>query len=324
MKTLSIVLALLGLTLATALVGSFGFGNVTSAVGRAGWSGFALICAWQCVIFVPLGLAWDQIARAREIRRPLLFIWGRMVRDASTNCLPFSQVGGFFFGARAVMLHGLSWPVATATTIVDVTAEFLAELAFVGVGLSILIARVPAATHAAMPIEIGLGLAIVGVSVFVWLQRGAAPLFARIAERIAGRRVGTARAGLAALHTEMTALYRHAGRLFGSFALHLIGWLASGVATYIAFRVLRVPIDFDEALAIEALLSGIAAAAFLVPVSAGIQEASYAGLGALFGIPVELSLAVSLIRRARDIAVGVPILLAWQVLEVRRLRAAHG
>lgn len=324
MKKLSIALALLGLALATALIGSFGFANVTGAVGRAGWSGFAVICGWQLVIFVPLGLAWDQIARARLIRRPLLFIWGRMVRDASANCLPFSQVGGFFFGARAVMLHGLSWPVATATTVVDVTAEFLAELVFVGVGLSILIARAPSAAATALPIEIGLGLAIAGLVVFVWLQRGAAALFARIAERIAGRRVGTARAGLAALHAEMTMLYRHTGRLFGSFALHLLGWLASGVATYIAFRVLRVQIDFDDALAIEALLSGISAAAFLVPVNAGIQEASYAGLGALFGIPAELSLAVSLIRRARDVTVGIPILLAWQVLEVRRLRAAPG
>lgn len=320
MKKLSIALALLGLTLATALIGSFGFSNVTGAIGRAGWAGFALICFWQLVIFMPLGLGWEQVARARSVRRPFLFIWGRMVRDASANCLPFSQLGGFVFGARAVMLGGLSWPLATATTVVDVTAEFLAELVFVGIGLAILLARVPRAARAALPIEIGLGLAILGAIALIWLQRGAAPLFARIGERIAGRRIGGARARMAALHEEMIALYKHRGRLFASFALHLLGWLASGAATFIAFRVLRVRIDFDDALAIEALLSGIAAAAFLVPVNAGIQEASYAGLGALFGIPAELSLAVSLIRRARDLMVGVPILVVWQGLEIRRLR----
>ncbi len=322
MKKLSIALALLGLLLATLLIGSFGFHTVTSAVGRAGWSGFALICFWQLVIFLPLGLAWEQIGRALGVRRPLLFLWGRMVRDASANCLPFSQVGGFFFGARAIMLHGLSWPVATATTIVDITAEFLAELAFVGIGLSILLARAPKADRVAVPIEVGLGLLILGAIVFLGLQRGAAPLFARVAERIAGRRVSGARQRLTALHTEMMAIYGHAGRLFASFALHLLGWLASGFADWIAFRALGVPIDVDAALAIEALLSGIAAAAFLVPVNAGIQEASYAGLGALFGVPAEMSLAVSLIRRARDVTVGVPILLVWQLFEVRRLRAS--
>jgi len=319
-KKLSVALALVGLLLATLLVGSFGFHTVTSAVGRAGWGGFALVCAWQLVIFVPLGLGWDQVARARAIRRPMLFVWGRMVRDASANCLPFSQVGGFVFGTRAVMLHGLSWPLATATTLVDITAEFLAELAFIAIGLSILLARVPKADRVAVPIEVGLGLLILGAIVFLGLQHRAAPLFARVAERIVGRRVGGARQRLAALHAEMMAIYGHAGRLFASFALHLLGWLASGFADWIAFRAIGVPIHVDAALAIEALLSGVAAAAFLVPVNAGIQEASYAGFGALFGAPPEMSLAVSLIRRARDVAVGVPILLVWQVFEVRRLR----
>jgi hypothetical protein len=34
-----------------------------------------------------------------------------------------------------------------------------------------------------------------------------------------------------------------------------------------------------------------------------------------------MSLAVSLIRRARDLAIGIPILLLWQIFEARRLRA---
>jgi hypothetical protein len=50
-----------------------------------------------------------------------------------------------------------------------------------------------------------------------------------------------------------------------------------------------------------------------------VQEAGYAGLGALFGIPPEISLGVSLLRRARDLALGIPILLIWQLVEVRRL-----
>ena len=83
---------------------------------------------------------------------------------------------------------------------------------------------------------------------------------------------------------------------------------------------LGVPIDFDDALAIEALLSAAAAVAFLVPVNAGVQEAGYAGLGLVFGVPPDVSLGVSLVRRGRDIVVGVPILLLWQFIEMRRLR----
>jgi hypothetical protein len=74
------------------------------------------------------------------------------------------------------------------------------------------------------------------------------------------------------------------------------------------------------ALAIEALLHALLIPAFVIPGYAGVQEAGYAGIGTLFGIPPEISLGVSLLRRARDIAIGIPVLLIWQWIEVRRLR----
>jgi hypothetical protein len=93
-----------------------------------------------------------------------------MVRDASTNCLPFSQVGGFVFGARAVTLHGVSWSLATASTVVDVTAEFLAQLAFTAIGLGILLARAPNSALA-VPLEVGLGLAVVACAALIGCSR---------------------------------------------------------------------------------------------------------------------------------------------------------
>jgi glycosyltransferase 2 family protein len=323
LKKLSIVLALAGLSLGTVLIAWFGFGRVIAGVQQVGWEEFALIVAWQLVLFAVLGLAWDAITPSREARRPWVFVWGRMVRDASTNCLPFSQVGGFVFGARAVTLQGVSWPLATASTVVDVTAEFLAEVAFTAIGLGILLARAPDSSLA-VPLEVGLGLAVMAGLALIWVQKGAAPLFARMGRRIAGRWFQDAEDRVQVLQTELTLIYGHAVRLAICFMLHLIGWIATGMAGWIAYRALGVPIDFDDALAIEALLSAAAAIAFLVPLNAGVQEAGYVGLGAIFGVAPELSLGVSLIRRARDVVVGVPILLVWQYFEMRRLRAVVG
>nr|AYC79390.1 hypothetical protein [uncultured bacterium] len=319
MKKLSIALALAGLLLGTVLIGWFGFGRVIAGIRSIGWEDFALIVGWQLVLFAVLGLAWDAIVPPRESRRPWIFIWGRMVRDASINCLPFSQVGGFVFGARAVTLHGVSWPVATASTVVDVTAEFLAQVAFTAIGLGILLARAPHSSLA-VPLEVGLGLAVMACAALIWLQQGAAPVFARLGRRIAGRWFDDAQERVEVLQGELTLIYGHAVRLAIGFSVHLLGWLGTGVAGWIIYRVLGVPIHFDDALAIEAVLSAMAAMAFLVPVNAGVQEAGYAGLGAIFGVPPELSLGVSLVRRARDLAVGVPILLIWQAFEMRRLR----
>lgn len=320
MKRLSYLLALVGLLIAVLLVSYYGFGNIVTAVSRIGWQEFALIAGWQIVLFVILGFAWDVITPKTVMRRPWLMIWGRMVRDASANCLPFSQVGGFVFGARAVTLHGVEWHTATASTVVDVTAEFLAQIAFACIGLGILLARAPA-SGLAVPVEVGIGVAVLACFGFVWAQKGAPAVFAKVGRRIAGNWFADAQERVEVLQAELGLIYGHTGKLAIGFLIHLVGWISTGMAGWIAYHALGVPIDFDDALAIEALLSAVAAIAFLVPVNAGIQEAGYAGLGAIFGVPPELSLGVSLVRRGRDIAVGVPILLVWQFVEMRRLRA---
>ena len=72
-------------------------------------------------------------------------------------------------------------------------------------------------------------------------------------------------------------------------------------------------------LALEAVLDAVVAVAFVVPGALGVQEAGYVGLGGLLGIPPDLALSVSLLRRAREIIWGVPILGLWQWQEFRRL-----
>ncbi len=320
MKRLSYVLALAGVLIALLLVSYFGLGNVVTAIGRIGWKEFALIAGWQLVLFVIIGLAWDAIVPRRDMWRPWVLIWGRMVRDASANCLPFSQVGGFIFGARAVTLHGIEWHTATASTVVDVTAEFLAQIAFACIGLGILLARAPS-SEVAVPVEVGIGVAVLACFAFVWAQKGAGTVFAKLGKRIAGEWFDNAEERAGVLQAELGLIYGHTTKLALGFMMHLIGWICTGVAGWIAYHALGANIDFDDALAIEALLSAAAAVAFLVPVNAGVQEAGYAGLGTIFGVPPEVSLAVSLVRRARDIVIGVPILLLWQYVEVRQLRA---
>jgi hypothetical protein len=41
-------------------------------------------------------------------------------------------------------------------------------------------------------------------------------------------------------------------------------------------------------------------------------------LAPLFGVGAEMALAMSVLKRARDIALGVPVLLLWHAAEGRR------
>jgi putative membrane protein len=273
------------------------------------------------VLFAILGLCWFVLRPSGPHWRLGVLIWGRMVRDAAGGCLPFSLVGGFVFGARAVTLHGVSWPVATASTVVDLTTEFIAQIGLVLIGVVILALRSPGSS-VVLPVCVGLAVAVAAGAAFIWLQRGAASTLIRFSQRLLGGWAGDLGAPLSSVQACLGEIYAAPWRVALGTTLHLAGWFGTGMASWIAFRLLGAQIDFWSALGIEALLHAVLASAILVPGYAGVQEAAYAGVGALFGQPPEISLGVSLLRRARDIALGVPILLIWQSVEWRRRRAA--
>ena len=87
-----------------------------------------------------MGLAWRALAPETPA---WVMIWGRLVRDACGEILPFSQIGGLALGARAAALAGVPVDVAAASTIVDVTVEFVAKLAYLALGFLCLIALQP-------------------------------------------------------------------------------------------------------------------------------------------------------------------------------------
>jgi len=67
------------------------------------------------------------------------------------------------------------------------------------------------------------------------------------------------------------------------------------------------------------LLYAIRTAAFVIPQAVGVQEGAYILLGAGFGLTPDMSLALSLLKRGRDLAIGLPAIAIWQTLEGRAL-----
>ena len=92
---------------------------------------------------------------------------------------------------------------------------------------------------------------------------------------------------------------------------------------YTALAFMGRPVDWAEALLIESLVHAVRGAAFAVPGALGAQEGGLIVVCALFGIPPDQALALSLVKRAADLALGLPGLLAWQIAEGRRLRATR-
>ncbi len=293
-----------------------GAGKILRAVLSVGWIGFAILLGWSLILFVVLALAWHVVCPGAKLRT---VIWSRLVREGGSNCLPFSGVGGLVFGARALALGGVAWPRAIASSIADVSAEFIGEIPFIVFGVAMLIARGPRSSPI-LPLVIGLGLIAAGLAALFWAEKHAATLLHRIGRRIAGRSMQQAESGANAVQQEFERLFGEPRRIGAAAAIHFAGWIGGGMTVWISYCLLGSRIGLGSAIAIEGLLSATLAVAFLVPGGIGVQEASYVAIGRLFGMPAHISLGISLLRRARDIAIGVPALLSWQRSEARELR----
>jgi uncharacterized membrane protein YbhN (UPF0104 family) len=154
-------------------------------------------------------------------------------------------------------------------------------------------------------------------------QRGSgARLFRALAQKIAGASGEGSVSHIDKLQGALDELYTARARLAKGVAEHVGCWFGTATASYIGFHALGVPLTFLDAFCIEAMLHAIMSLAFFIPGRVGVQEAAYVLLGGVFGIPHEIAISLSLLRRARDFVVAVPVLLAWQILETRNLKSA--
>jgi glycosyltransferase 2 family protein len=311
-----VVLAALGLPLTLYLLMHVGIRAVLSTAATVGWGGFATLCACSLGLFVIMGTAWRLLFPPGSGGSLGVCIWARMVRDSAAEVLPFSQIGGMALGVRAAVLRGVPVPLAAASMIADVTTEFVAQIAYAALGVAILVTRLPRTSLVASSITgslIGLVLASIAAGLFVavqrYSQRFAAPLAARLLPGAVGKTV--------ALGAALEAIYRSPARVALSAALHVVEWLGSAGIAWIAFRLIGARADPVAVLAIESFVYAGRSMASFVPSGLGVQEAVYAGVAPLFGVSTEYALAVSVLKRARDIATGVPVLLLWQVAEGR-------
>jgi len=318
MKLAGILALLLGLLAGTLLIAHYGVAAVGEALLTIGWTGFLDIILLHLAILFLCGIAWFVLVPPAERGGPWPFVWGRLVREAGSEILPLSQLGGLVMGGRAASLAGLSGKVTAASSVVDATMELLGQLAFAALGLAILIVLHPEA-----PFITATALTLVGalvvVVLFIGVQRRGFVLLERIAERLSRQWSATGIWAPGAIQDSIRRTYERHGRLLAGFLLHLLAWIAGAFEAWIALRFMGSPLPLAAVIAIEGLLAAARGIAFAVPAALGIQEGAYVVLGGLFGLPPDTALALSLLKRARGLALGVPPLLLWQIAEGRQL-----
>jgi putative membrane protein len=235
--------------------------------------------------------------------------------------LPLAQIGGDFIGARCLALRGVRGTLAAASVIVDVLLQAASQLVFALVGLVLLIS-IGGNDMIVWPVAIGLALAVPALGGFFLLQgeRGRR-LINFLFRTVAGNREWLVFGAVDELFTRLKSFYAYRRGIVQSLVWHVGGWFVGAIEVWIVLNFMGYQIDFGDAVLIESLMHAVRGVAFAVPGALGAQEGGLIVLCAIFGVPPEAALALSLVKRLPDLVLGVPGLLAWQLMEGWNLHA---
>lgn len=321
MTRLATALGLAGVALATALVVRAGAGDVVSAVAAAG-----LGVLWASLFHVvPMAVnarAWQLLCLGGRRPSAAHFTWLVLVREAVNGLLPVARVGGELVTARLLARRGVRPGRAAASLVADMTLSLASQLVFTLGGVALLVLRHgggPIARRAALAALVAVPV----VTALTLLQR-AAPfsVFEGALRRAFGDRFRQLPGAARRLDGALRAVYRRRLLVAHSLGWQVAAWVVGAGEIAIALRFLGEPVPLADAVVIEALVQAASSAAFVVPAAAGVQEGTFLGVGALVGLSPQGALALALCRRARDLLLFVPALLAWQLQEGRAVLAA--
>jgi putative membrane protein len=308
---------LAGLALSAGLVIWAGTDQVLDAVLATGIAGVLGVTLFNALPITVCGLAWRAVLEPAPRRSALLMIWARFLRSSVSELIP---IGGELVAIRVMTLHGVETGTAGAATVVDLTLEFLSQLAFTALGLAILVLDGRNDALAFWSV-LGLGAATLTALAFLLAQRsGIFRWLERLPRGLTAHAPWARLPELAGLHGEVQAIYRRPRALLGGFLWHCLGWVAGAGEAWLALWLLDAPLGLHEVVILESLAFALRSAAFAVPAALGVQEGGYVALGAIFGLGPEIALALSLLKRAREVLLAVPALLAWKLIELRAWR----
>jgi putative membrane protein len=321
-----------GLTLAAWLVFQQGFDEVFRALHLVGLGGLGAITLLHILPTLLCSVAWWLLLRRHQpgLQGQLMpgipplqgafpladFVWIRWIRDGLDSVVPILPVSGELVAVRILKMRGVA--LADVCTIVDLTAELLGQVVFALISFVLLLLTRP---HSSYEPWIAGGIGVMALQCTGFLIAQKKGLFRLIEHPL--RWLRSKRHDLTPddgpLHDRLLALYADQEAFMACALLHVLAWMVGALEVWLGLWLMGHPLGLAEALALEGLVLGARSLAFFVPLGAGVQEGAYVLIGGILGLAPDLALAVSLLKRGRDLAIGVPALLFWQMLEAREL-----
>lgn len=281
-----------------------------AGIGASVWRAMPALPAALCVHATQLAISgfgwWLLLPEPRT--RVALVLRVRWVREALNTLLPLGGLGGGVAATRLLARDaGMSMAAATASTTGDLTCEAASQAPYLILSLATVALLAPgrlspaSAALAVLPITFG----VIG---FIAAQRMG---MMRFIERAAGR-LGFG-AAMAGLHDGLMALHARPVQVTQSILVHLVGWSLGGAEVWVILRAIGHPVGPAAAFAIEGFGMAARSIGFALPSGLAAQEAGFVLAGAALGVPAADAVAMSMVKRVRELIVAVAGLIAWRM-----------
>ena len=302
---------LLGITVLGWLVARANLAELIGVFARIGW-GFLAILAVRAMTVVVNAAAWRCLV-PRENRPPFAsFVGLRWIGEAINTTLPVAQIGGDVVRARLLQQRIVNPARGAASVAVDFSVTIIAEILFTVLGFVLLAWLSAEASWWPAAVAAALLLPFIWLSWEFLISRRLLVSLEHLLSRFGRRRLAV---WMALLGEALSLVASSRAALALSLALHAATLLGNTVETWLTLRLMGAPIGFAAAVMLESISFAARSAAFLIPSGWGAQEAALVALAAVAGLSPDSALALGLVKRAREFAVGLPGLAAWGFAE---------
>jgi len=308
-----------GAALFTVLLIRQGLPQVGSALATAGWGIVAVAVFHLVPIFLDTMSWWVLFPKLERPPRLDLF-WMRTIGESVSNLVPSAMIGGDIVRARLAAIRGTPVALCVSTVIVDVTVGIVAQIIFTLAGLLLLVV-VTGRTSFVLPTVAGIVISVAAVAGFYFAQRqGIFRFLGLVITRLVRSEAWSSLVQSGErLDQSVHMVYARRRSLVACLGWTLTSLVVSSTEMWIALHALGANASLANAFIFQSMAMTIRSGAFAVPGQLGVQEGGYLIVGSLLHVPGDTAFAISLIARFRDLAIGIPGVIAWQLIEARRL-----
>lgn len=289
--------------------------KVWSNVERLGWKAVLVPLPFLLVYLID-ALGWViSFGRHKTGIAYLGMLRIRWAGEAINYILPTAYVGGE--AVKVYLLHkrGVEPTVSGSVAVISKSCQTLAMVIFIAVGAVAALPYLPEGSPAKQGMVTVACLASFGIAFLFWLQqRGFLTTWIWMLSCI-GIRIAALDKRLPEfkkMDDGVVDFYRdEKPRFFGTTLVYFVGWMADTMEILLVAYLLGVPLDWQQAIALEAFIAVAKAIGMFSPGSMGVQEIGVVFLFKLFGLPEDLGVAYALIRRGREFVFGI---IGWSLI----------